>query len=333
MSVAVLRKELVEVTGDPISALILNQMIFCAERCSRAGGWFYKASGDLASELMGLASAATVRRRIRDMVDKGLIEECRDMGHSWDRTIWYRVTEKLKGLKKFAFRRHDSSIDHSDASSDHGGVSLTKSSLECSTALQSRSAETVRAVALTVFADANTTPTNQQAHARAHAQTPAALAPPASQAPALPASQATLPPPASQAAVYDKSAKRKGLENLQKIVQVLAASKGKVYESEVKPLPRSPEKLDSAVEEIGGHDSAESFLNWAFTKDRCYLANFKWKDFDIYLLLCKGLIKQWRIDSGEVRASGQVGFRDLLAKRLRLDEYDDNDVDDKGVGW
>lgn len=331
MTVAVLRKELVELTGDPVSALILNQLMYCAEHCARAEGWFYKASNQLASELFGLASASTVRRRIRAMVQDGYLEEDSSQGSKWDRTIWYRITDKLRALKKFAFRHHADSSKHSDSSSSHSDGSITKSALEGSQAhLQENS---TRAIALVVPpAKACEKPTNQQrqpafrVNAHAGSQSPHA-------------SRASTPAPASLATVYDGknrestfSKKSTEILQLQKIVQALAAKKGVDFKSEVKPLPRNTSTLEASIEEVGGYEQATKYLTWALGKSREYIANFRWKDFDLYLLLCKGLVKQWRIESGEVMKSGQVGFEDLLISRLKRDEYT-FDPEDKEVGW
>jgi hypothetical protein len=336
MTVAVLRKELVELTGDAVSALILNQLMFCSEQCSRLGGWFYKAASDLSNELHGLASQSTIRRRIRIMVESGLLEEDRGQGHKWDRTIWYRITDKLDALKKFAFRRHAEPSKHSDSSSRHHDDSITKSSLEGSHAAHALPLEHSRAIALVPsLAGAHEgKQTNLQDHPRfrlgAQAQEPPTGTPPA-------------PPHATRATdcasrSYDGKTEGKffkkspELLQLQKIVQSLASRKGGDFKSEVKPLPRFTQKLETAIQEVGGYEKATKYLVWAFEKSRGYIANFKWTDFDIYLLLCKGLVKQWRIESGEVKKSGQIGFDDVLSERLIRDEYT-FDPEDKEVGW
>jgi hypothetical protein len=107
---AVLKEELVELTGNAIDALILNQFVywsertrdfdaFLAEEAARAKseepadlthGWIYKSADDLADELMGIASAGTVRRHVKTLVEVGWIDERHNPKYTWDRTLQYR---------------------------------------------------------------------------------------------------------------------------------------------------------------------------------------------------------------------------------------------------
>lgn len=88
---AVLREDLLAITGDFRKAIILNQFIYWSERVSDADkfiekeneiaknngeeerelfyGWIYKTADELAEEIMLGLSASQVRRYVRDLVD------------------------------------------------------------------------------------------------------------------------------------------------------------------------------------------------------------------------------------------------------------------------
>ncbi len=104
----VIKEELVALTEDAISALILNQFLYWSERVRdfdrfideerRRGadpnieptsGWIYKSIADLGEEIMLNASEATIRRRIDDLVEAGYLEK-RESPQKWDRTLQYR---------------------------------------------------------------------------------------------------------------------------------------------------------------------------------------------------------------------------------------------------
>ena len=99
IKVAVIREELVELTGDAISALILNQSVLAhdsteemdkgtkevVENLISAGqtemaeqlqetslrdGWFYKSPNSFYKEIM-ISSRSTVKRRLGELVEKG----------------------------------------------------------------------------------------------------------------------------------------------------------------------------------------------------------------------------------------------------------------------
>jgi len=115
----VVKEELVALTGDWLSAMILNQFLYWSERTkdtddylkeerkrAESGGyydtlealdkiplvhgWIYKKSSQLAEELMGCASEDTIRRRIRKLVSMGFLQERRNPRYRWDRTLQYR---------------------------------------------------------------------------------------------------------------------------------------------------------------------------------------------------------------------------------------------------
>lgn len=111
---AVIKEELVELTGNYKSALILNQFIYWIERMKdtdkyiqeekerslKSGikcdlqlscGWIYKSVKELNEELMLDASIPTLRKYIKELVAKGYINERRNPIHKWDKTLQYRV--------------------------------------------------------------------------------------------------------------------------------------------------------------------------------------------------------------------------------------------------
>jgi hypothetical protein len=57
-------------------------------------GWIYKKADELAQELLGITSDKTIRRRIKDLVEKGWLEERRNPNYKWDRTWQYHVNIK-----------------------------------------------------------------------------------------------------------------------------------------------------------------------------------------------------------------------------------------------
>ncbi|NOU79783.1 hypothetical protein GC101_12955 [Paenibacillus sp. LMG 31459] len=110
----VIKEELVALTGDYVSALILNQFVYWSERVKDADkliqeetermslngvlpnlkfdhGWFYKKAEELSTELMLNSSDQTIRRKIKSLIDHGWIYERRNPNYSWDKTFQYRV--------------------------------------------------------------------------------------------------------------------------------------------------------------------------------------------------------------------------------------------------
>lgn len=112
--VAIVRRELKVLTGNFMSAMVLNQFIYWSqrikyvdkyiaeerERAAKGGetivmplaqGWFYKSSEELNEELMWDAKPATVRSYIKKLVAQGYVEERNNPDRKWDRTKQYRV--------------------------------------------------------------------------------------------------------------------------------------------------------------------------------------------------------------------------------------------------
>ena len=110
----VIKEELVELTGDYRPAIILNQMLYWTERMfdtdnyireektralnndteiniMESKGWIYKTSEDLNEELMVGMSTPTIRKYIKQLVEKGYLVQRKNPKYKWDKTIQYRV--------------------------------------------------------------------------------------------------------------------------------------------------------------------------------------------------------------------------------------------------
>lgn len=122
---AVIKEELVAITGDFINSIILNQFIYWSDRvndfdsmveeemkiASKEGielnqplkrGWIYKKAEELSNETMIGLSDSNMRRRIKDLVSKGYLFERKNPKYKWDQTKQYRVnfTKISKDLKE-----------------------------------------------------------------------------------------------------------------------------------------------------------------------------------------------------------------------------------------
>jgi len=111
---AVVKEELVAITGDVLLAMVLNQMIYWSERirdvdnfiseekrrASAHGidlvmplchGWIYKTAHDLVDELMGAVSKQTMSRYLQNLCDMGFLTQRKNPIYRWDNTWQYRV--------------------------------------------------------------------------------------------------------------------------------------------------------------------------------------------------------------------------------------------------
>ncbi len=120
---AVIREELVALTGDHISALILGQLLYWTERMGdvdayleeeqrrahedgvqvkldefKTHGWIYKTAEQLGEELMLSVSPRTIRRHLDYLVRKGWLFRRSNPRYRWDKTYQYRVN--LKKVKE-----------------------------------------------------------------------------------------------------------------------------------------------------------------------------------------------------------------------------------------
>lgn len=118
----VIKEELVELTGDFVKAVLLQQMLYWSERVQdfkqfaqeelqRAEkwgppetldgkkefvddmvyGWVYKTAEELSSETMLNLAPNTIRRHLKELVEKGYLLERSNPKYKWDRTLQYRV--------------------------------------------------------------------------------------------------------------------------------------------------------------------------------------------------------------------------------------------------
>ena len=111
---AVIKEELVELTGDFRPALILNQFIYWIEKMydtdkyildekeralkheievsiDESKGWVYKTAEDLNEELMIGMSVPTIRKYIKQLVEQGYLVQRKNPKYKWDKTMQYRV--------------------------------------------------------------------------------------------------------------------------------------------------------------------------------------------------------------------------------------------------
>lgn len=110
----VIKEEFVTLTGNYIEAIILNQFLFWTERVDdfdkfileekkRAenegieinmplcNGWIYKTAEELSEETMLNLSPKTIRGYLRNLIEKGYLEERNNPLYKWDKTLQYRV--------------------------------------------------------------------------------------------------------------------------------------------------------------------------------------------------------------------------------------------------
>lgn len=135
---AVIREDLLAITGDFRKAIILNQFIYWSERVSDADkfiekeneiaksngkeerdlfyGWIYKTAEELSEEVMLGLSASQIRRYINDLVDLKYISKRTNPNYKWDRTLQYRVNlvNIAKSLKEKGYPLSDYKIEIPD---------------------------------------------------------------------------------------------------------------------------------------------------------------------------------------------------------------------------
>ncbi len=111
---AVVKEELVAITGDYLTAMILNQFLYWSERVKDfdkftleeqlraerhgmvidmplAHGWIYKKAEELSEEILTSSSIQTIRRHIARLIESGFLSERSNPLYKWDRTIQYRA--------------------------------------------------------------------------------------------------------------------------------------------------------------------------------------------------------------------------------------------------
>jgi len=106
---AVIKEELIELTGDFIAALALNQFLYWSERVrdfdkfieeererdpdasiELTHGWIYKSIEELRDEIMVTISTRTLRRRVDYLVENDWLARRRNPRYRWDKTYQYR---------------------------------------------------------------------------------------------------------------------------------------------------------------------------------------------------------------------------------------------------
>lgn len=111
--VSLIRKELVALTQDSQLAVVLNQLLYWAQRVkdfdlfleeertcpledypSLQYGWIYKTADELIEETLLTVSRPTMRKYLKMLVEEGWIEEKRNSDRKWDRTSHFRLNLK-----------------------------------------------------------------------------------------------------------------------------------------------------------------------------------------------------------------------------------------------
>lgn len=117
---AVIKEELVAITGDMMEAIILNQFLYWSERVSDFDqfvkeenerqlkysrpsqgeepqeqpllhGWIYKKASELMDEIMSSDSERTINRKIDNLIEKGFLDRRNNPKIKYDRTYQYRI--------------------------------------------------------------------------------------------------------------------------------------------------------------------------------------------------------------------------------------------------
>ena len=134
MKRVVIKEELVALTGDWLSAAILDKLLCLSERTreiddylekerrkAESGGWHdivdaldqipprqgwtYKTLSELVEELVQCAAGNSIRLRIKELVDKGFLQERNNPHDALDRTLQYQpnVTFIQQELAKLGY--------------------------------------------------------------------------------------------------------------------------------------------------------------------------------------------------------------------------------------
>ena len=113
---AVIKEELVVLTGDFVKAVLLNQFIYWSERIrdfdkfieeerkrmemggqeanfEKQNGWIYKTAEELSEETM-LGMSPNHKSTYNRLTKNGWLDERRNPKYKWDRTLQYRVNIK-----------------------------------------------------------------------------------------------------------------------------------------------------------------------------------------------------------------------------------------------
>lgn len=111
---SVIKEELVSLTCNYITAIILNQLIYWSERVrdfdkflvqekelaelngekkeiELTYGWIYKPARELSDETMLGLSDSNIRKHLKKLIEKGFISERRNPKVKWDKTMQYKI--------------------------------------------------------------------------------------------------------------------------------------------------------------------------------------------------------------------------------------------------
>lgn len=108
---AIIREDLVALTGNMEEAVILGQLIYWIPHMKDADkykleererlenhladsfnhGWIYKKAEELAEEVMLGVSANTIRKYLSKIVEKNYVKRRNNPRYKWDKTLQYRV--------------------------------------------------------------------------------------------------------------------------------------------------------------------------------------------------------------------------------------------------
>ena len=112
---AVIKEELVALTGNYVDAILLQQFIYWSERTrdvdsyikeekarsqkygeqaviiEKSHGWIYKSSDELSNETMIGLTPSSIRRHLKELISNGWLNSRNNPRYKWDRTIQYRV--------------------------------------------------------------------------------------------------------------------------------------------------------------------------------------------------------------------------------------------------
>jgi len=167
---AVIREELVLLTDDLVSAVLLGQLMYWHERTKDTDkyiveetqrmasvqidakllptyGWIYKSAKEMLDETMLGCSERTINRALDMLVERGWVQRRTNPNYKWDRTYQYRVDLLLiqqalsligYHLEGYVFddvciRRDDESSSQSDASSSRAVDAIPETTTETTT--------------------------------------------------------------------------------------------------------------------------------------------------------------------------------------------------------
>lgn len=109
LKVSLVREELLELTKDPLTAMLLNQLLYWSQRVTDVDlfyeeekspqkssspkyGWFYKTAYELCEEAMLCVTPVTFRRYLNSLRERGWVQTRINPQNKWDRTTQYRVS-------------------------------------------------------------------------------------------------------------------------------------------------------------------------------------------------------------------------------------------------